>query len=367
MGTILTAARDLSADHILSARDVGVVLGKALEDGRIHRGEQKDLEKIRDELNDKMTPDARMALRKFLAMGPVFDGNLAGHIFGLTNADADGLEMAGVRRVGDLLMATRTPSARTALSDTSKIDKLELTDFAERADLARVIGIGKRYAGVLDALKVNNVQSLAKQRTNSLYKKIKDFLKTDEGKAIARRAPGRGNVAKWIDNADLLPFVLRYAGDSGPRFTKTAFMALSEKERGRLILGMDIDMGGGSVFISGDLHMETPQRKPAAIKDFIDKVTSGERIDFPNGAGFIKFESGTLDDIKRVKVGDDTVGYKLEFEVTSENPDGYEYDGGYGYEYGPGPNLRGWFAVALDKDGTILDHDQDILDYDYEW
>ena len=66
-------------------------------------------------------------------------GELKGINDGLTNL----LKAQGLIDSDTLLEATRTPSGRKQLAETIGIDKATLLELANRADLARIKGIGR--------------------------------------------------------------------------------------------------------------------------------------------------------------------------------------------------------------------------------
>lgn len=364
MGIILQKAQQLAQNGILSEAECGQLLSEALEDGKISYGERTDLLKVRDQLSDKLTDKARGALQSFLAMGPVFDGNVAGKIFGVDDAKGEKLEAAGVTTVRDLLTAAKTPSARASLATKSEIDLVELTDFAERADLARVTGIGQKYACVLDRIGVNNVQNLGQQDAATLRQEISDFLQTDAGQKITKSVPSQAKIEKWIEAAQILPFVLYYADDNGANFTLTAFNALTDQERGRLMMGVDVRLSGGVVYEHESLGLEPVARRSGALKTFCDDMERDPTIHF--SADEEIFDQGVkLRELLRVKIGDETVGFRAAFDVYLTESQSYGWEGS-----GDEPEFGAELTVALNKNAEILASDlNDTYDRygDAEW
>ncbi len=353
MGVILNAAWAAARDDVLSVRDVGRLLSGALEDGKIDHAERKDLEKVRSELVDELSPAARNALNRFLGMGDTFDGNLAGKIFGMTVQDADKLEKAGVTRLSELMISSRTPAGRDKLAVDSKVNLAKVTAFAERADLARLVGVGNKYSALLHGVGINNMGELAEQNPAALRRQILDFIKTDDGQAITNRRPGLKTVEKWIDRATMLPEMLKYVGDQGPNFTKEAFDSLNDFQKGMLIFGTDVRVSDGSTFEADNLRVTVPRRKPRSITEFIkDK----ERTAFGGD-----YESVHLSSIERIKADDDTLGYRLSFDVAGV--DDLDYEGGSTGDVG----MEGWVMVAMDAEGKVLSTDAEVWpNGDYE-
>jgi hypothetical protein len=351
MGILLDRARSLAADNTLSARDLGKVLSKALDDGEIHISEKKDLEKIRDEMDTTLTPAARMALREFLSLGTHFDGNLANALFGISEEDADKLEKAGIKSVSDLLRTTRTHTDRVGVAGSAGVDVVVVTALAEQADLARTVGVGRTYAALLQGVGINNVAELSEQNAVNLRRSIGNFLKTSDGQAIGKRRPSLASVKNWIANAKLLPKLIRELGDEGPAFTKEAFDALPAHQKAMLFWGLNVRLDDGSLFPANDLTAKTPQRKPAAITAKIEEWVDGK---FGGDFDFVQ-----LSNIERIKLDDDTLGYRATFDVRSTE----NYDSeGYGYDEG----IEGYVEVAFDTEGVVLDRQDDYWPTGYE-
>jgi predicted flap endonuclease-1-like 5' DNA nuclease len=346
MGILLNTARAAARDDILSVRDVGNLLSKALQDGEISVGERIELEKVKTELADKMSPNARTALDRFLGLGDTFDGNLAGKIFGVTVAEADKLEKAGVSRLSDLMLRARTPDGRKELASETRINAARITDFAERADLARIIGIGNKYGALLHGAGVRNMGELAAQEPAALRRKVLDFMATDEGKAITNRRPSMQKVETWIARAKELPQVMHYTDASGPNFTKAAFDSLSDDHKALLIWGVDVRLSDTSVFDASKLKVDVPRRKPAEINACI-RNTESSGLDG-------RFESVHLSSVERVRAGNETLGYRLTFDVAGQAET--DYEGASGDD----TQVEGWISMALDVNGKVLGTDEDV-------
>ena len=362
MGIILKNAQNAARDGVLSSRDVGSLISKALENGELSRAEIKDLEKVQSELESSMTPDARVALQRFLSMGDNFDGNLAGEIFGLNQDQGDKLEKAGISTVTNLLIASKMPEDRQKLANEAQIDLVKLTNFVEQADLSRVVGVGKQYAALLHGVGINNPQELSRQDPDTLKQKLSDFMATPEGREIASRRPSSRAVNKWVQNAKTLPKMMHYVNDDSASFTKEAFDSLKDYQKAMLFWGSDVRVGNGGVFEHEDLSVSVPRRKPTAVNNYIREVeTSGFNGDF---------EFAELADIERIKLGDDTLGYRMTFDVKSESVDSEAGVGGAGHvdsELGGGGIIQeGTVSVALDPQGNVLDIEYDMWHTDHE-
>jgi hypothetical protein len=351
MGSILTKAKGLATDGILSARDVGKVLSKALEDGEISRAEQSDLKKVVDTMDDKLSPAARKALNEFLALGNTFDGNLASQLFGVSDADADKLEKEGIKSSTDLLAHARTHEQRLQIAGAAGVDIVVVTSLAEQADLARVLGIGRTYAALLQGVGINNVDDLSQQNAVNLRRSIGNFLKTSEGQAIGKRRPSLNSVKSWIANAKALPKLIREMGDAGASFDVEAFNLLSNDKKAMLLRGASVYLEDGSVFPASDLKKDVPRRKPRKLTDMINLLTS---TNFN-----ADYDYAQLSAVERIKLGDETIGYVTTFDVRFVEEMDAE---GYGYDM----PMEGYAEVVFDKDVNQLALHTDSWEGDYE-
>lgn len=72
-----------------------------------------------------------------------------------------------------------------------------------------------------------------------------------------------------------------------------------------------------------------------------------------------EYEWTQLSAVERIKLEDDTIGFRATFDVRTVET----YDSeGYGYDQG----MEGYVDVAMDNDGNILDTQSDIRPGDYE-
>jgi len=354
MGLILNAARAAAQDDVLSVRDVGRLLGQALEDGKVSYTERKDLEQLTTEFSNEISPAARGAIQRFLAMGQVFDGNTAGKVFGLDVDKADKLEKAGVRTVKDLMITSKTPEGRNKLAAESALNLALVTDFAERADLARVIGVGNKYAAVLHGVSMNNIGELGDKDPAKLFDQIKAFMKTDAGKAITTRRPSMEKVEGWVQRAKELPELIKYVGDQGANFGKPAFDKLDNFKKFLLLTGHDVRLSDVNIFEAKGLKVNVPRRKPRVVTEAIQNL---ERSNFDGN-----YDTCSLTNIERIKADDDTLGFRATFDVTTMEQEEYE-----GQPYGDEYRSEGWVTVALDTEGNILGKDWDLWpDGNYE-
>ncbi|MCB9435203.1 MAG: DUF4332 domain-containing protein [Ardenticatenaceae bacterium] len=117
------------------------------------------------------------------------------------------LKEAGIDSLESLLEKCTTPAGRTALADSSGISGKLILKWANRADLARVKGIGTQYADLLEVAGVDTVPALARRVPENLLKAMADA--NDQRKTV-NRLPTIGQVEDWVNQAKDLPRVLTY-------------------------------------------------------------------------------------------------------------------------------------------------------------
>ena len=118
------------------------------------------------------------------------------------------LTEAGVKSQEALLKAGDTPKARKDLEKMTGISGKLLLKWINRADLARVKGIGEEYADLLELAGVDTVPALARRNAENLHKTLVEAAEAH--KNVVRRVPAATEVAKWVAAAKELPRVVSY-------------------------------------------------------------------------------------------------------------------------------------------------------------
>jgi predicted flap endonuclease-1-like 5' DNA nuclease len=116
-------------------------------------------------------------------------------------------EKAGITTTEALLKAATTPKGREELAAKTGLSEKHILEWANRADLFRIRGVGTQYSDLLEAGGVDTVVELAKRNAENLFKGLKE---TNDRKALVRRLPTLKQVADWIEQAKKLPRVLTY-------------------------------------------------------------------------------------------------------------------------------------------------------------
>ena len=118
------------------------------------------------------------------------------------------LTEAGVKSQEALLKAGDTPKARKNLEKMTGISGKLLLKWINRADLARVKGIGEEYADLLELAGVDTVPALARRNAENLHKTLVGVAEAN--KNVVRRVPAATEVVKWVAAAKELPRVVSY-------------------------------------------------------------------------------------------------------------------------------------------------------------
>lgn len=116
------------------------------------------------------------------------------------------LAAAGLSNSDQVLAATAQPKDREALATQLGIDVKEVLEMANRADLARIKGVGKVYSDLLEEAGVDTVAELAQRNPANLYEKILEAAELH----FVKRTPTAEEVAGWVAEAKTLPRALHY-------------------------------------------------------------------------------------------------------------------------------------------------------------
>lgn len=128
-------------------------------------------------------------------------------IEGIGPAYAAKLSEQGIGTVEKLLEAGSTAAGRAALADKTGVSTTQILEWVNRADLARVKGIGSEFADLLEAAGVDTVAELAQRSPANLAAKLAEV---NEAKSLTRRVPTETEVEKWVSEAKTLPKVVTH-------------------------------------------------------------------------------------------------------------------------------------------------------------
>lgn len=128
-------------------------------------------------------------------------------IEGIGEAFAAKLEAAGVASIEKLLETGATKQGRETLSEKCGVSETLLLEWVNRADLARIKGIGSEFADLLEAAGVDSVPELAQRNAENLAAKLAEV---NDAKKLTRRLPTSDQVADWVAQAKTLPRVVSH-------------------------------------------------------------------------------------------------------------------------------------------------------------
>ena len=128
-------------------------------------------------------------------------------IEGVGEVFAAKLKEAGINSVEALLKTCATPKARKELATSIDISEKLFLEWANRADLARIMVVSTQYSDLLEAAGVDTVPELAQRNPQNLYKAL---VTANESKSLVRQLPTESQVADWVKQAKELPRALTY-------------------------------------------------------------------------------------------------------------------------------------------------------------
>lgn len=128
-------------------------------------------------------------------------------IEGIGKKYARKLEKAGIESLEALLQEGCKKKGRKDLAKSTGISEKLILKWVNRADLARIQGIGTQYADLLEASGVDTVPELAKRKPENLEQKM---LEVNKKKKLVRRPPGLARLNSWKDQAKKLPRVIKH-------------------------------------------------------------------------------------------------------------------------------------------------------------
>jgi predicted flap endonuclease-1-like 5' DNA nuclease len=130
------------------------------------------------------------------------------HMEGIGQSYADRLRSSGVKTVNRLLALGRDPRGRSALAESTGLNKDQILTWVNMADLYRVKGVGSEYAELLHKAGVDTVKELRNRNPQNLHVKMKDV--NASGRRIVRQLPSFHLVESWVEQAKQLKPMITY-------------------------------------------------------------------------------------------------------------------------------------------------------------
>jgi predicted flap endonuclease-1-like 5' DNA nuclease len=128
-------------------------------------------------------------------------------IEGIGEAFSGKLEDAGIRSLENLLKTCCGKKGRKELAKKTGISKKQILNWVNRADLARVKGVGTQYADLLECAGVDTVPELAQRKPENLHSKM---VEVNSKKKLVRQVPALSQVHRWVKQAKELPRVVTH-------------------------------------------------------------------------------------------------------------------------------------------------------------
>ena len=134
-------------------------------------------------------------------------------IEGIGPANGKKLRAAGIKTCERLLTMCCDKKGRKAVSADTGIGEGQLLEWANRADLMRIKGVGSEYSDLLEAAGVDTVKELRRRKAENLTAAMvetNDAHMKKTRKSIVRRTPSLSEVTRWIDHAKSLDPVITH-------------------------------------------------------------------------------------------------------------------------------------------------------------
>lgn len=134
-------------------------------------------------------------------------------IEGIGPANGKKLRAVGIKTCERLLTLCCDKKGRKAISESTGIGQPVLLEWANRADLMRVKGVGSEYSDLLEASGVDTVKELHRRKAENLTTKMVEVNAAHvkkTRKSIVRRTPSLSEVTRWIEQASTLDPVITH-------------------------------------------------------------------------------------------------------------------------------------------------------------
>lgn len=128
-------------------------------------------------------------------------------IEGFSSVYVKQLSKIGILNSDKYLERCGTKKGRDEIAEITGISSKLILEWANRADLARIKGVGSEYSELLQEVGVDTVPELANRNPVSLYQMM---IEVNEEKTVVRKMPSVNQVTLWIEQAKTLPRVLHY-------------------------------------------------------------------------------------------------------------------------------------------------------------
>jgi predicted flap endonuclease-1-like 5' DNA nuclease len=128
-------------------------------------------------------------------------------IEGIGPAYSEKLAAIDINTVEQYLLVAADRDGRKEIAEKSGISSKLVLEWANRADLMRVPGIGEEFSDLLEQTGVDTVNELKFRNSENLYTAM---VEINQEKNLVRRMPSESDVEAWIESAKQLPVMLTY-------------------------------------------------------------------------------------------------------------------------------------------------------------
>jgi predicted flap endonuclease-1-like 5' DNA nuclease len=108
------------------------------------------------------------------------------------------LSEAKISTTEDLLAYCADPTGRKAVAEKTGVSEKLILNWANKADLMRISGVGPQFSELLEAAGVDTVKELRNRNPENLAAKMEEV---NAEKKLARTSPSVSHVADWVDAA----------------------------------------------------------------------------------------------------------------------------------------------------------------------
>lgn len=112
----------------------------------------------------------------------------------------------GMKSSDDLVAQGATAKGRAKIVKETKIPSGKLLEWVRLCDLVRIKGVGPDVVKLLNAVKIDSVRQLKRQKAAALYKKVE---KANAKVKITEKLPSEQHLADWISQAKKLKVIVR--------------------------------------------------------------------------------------------------------------------------------------------------------------
>lgn len=126
---------------------------------------------------------------------------------GITDAMVAGFKKEGINDSDTLIDAIALPAGRKQWAEKLGVPTAEVLELANRADLARIKGIGGVFGDLLEMSGVDTVKELAHRRPDNLQAKM---VEINTEKKLSGRNPSLKDCESWVSQAKELGGKITY-------------------------------------------------------------------------------------------------------------------------------------------------------------